>query len=49
MAIDATVENAACSGRTLGMQRVLVACRGDELADLEFLGPPAHLGHHAAE
>ena len=33
----------------LGVQRVLVTGRGDQLADVEFLGAAAHLGHLAAE
>ena len=33
----------------LGMQRMLVAGRGDQLSHLEFVGPAAHLGHHPAQ
>ena len=33
----------------LGVQRLLVAGAGDELADLELLGALAHLGDHAAQ
>ena len=33
----------------LGVQRVLVARRGDQLADLELFGPLPHLDHHAAQ
>ena len=32
----------------LGVQRILVARRGDQLADAEILGASPHLGYHAA-